>query len=253
MNTKEKMCEYCGKKSIDYFYRIIVEVDYIIFLKNPHISKNNKEQRFVVLSNETRVDYSIQINSEQAISFSDIIPHIFCSECCEDKFLYQYRQYFSEDIHLKTTIVYNNNLFSPVIFAINAFGERYDICDICNTKYPNCDRLFTSMNIQKFKKITGKFGANPLVSKEYSIAFSDITENQINGTYYLYKFGDNTPKLKFCSNECIFEYCMKNNYISIFKSNIEKGSIRAITPHLIEINKSLNNNYLLRPLLVKQI
>ena len=255
MSAKEKICEFCGKISTDYFYKFIADINYLILLKNIDIKFNNKEERYVVLSNGTKVDYSLQVSSEQAISFSDIIPHIFCSESCVDEFLLKYSHYLLDDLYLKTPILnyMEMDMFCPIVFPINAFGENYDICNLCGKKYPNHQHVCIIKRYSKFKKISGKLGINPLMSKKYDIAFSDIHERQSKGNFYLYKFVSLDREMNFCSNECIFEYCSNMNSVATFKSNIEKASIRAITPHLIEINKSLNNKYLFRPLFVTHL
>ena len=88
-----------------YYFESKFDRPKIIFLKNPSIVENNTRDRYVMLNDGSRVDYSIQTDPDHAAEFKDLIPHIFCSELCEDRFLKKYVQYFSSDIHNKHTII----------------------------------------------------------------------------------------------------------------------------------------------------
>ena len=103
--NKSKYCEFCGEQDINFIYRFIAEVEYLIFLKNCDITDHNQSERYVIVNNKQRVDYSVQTDIDHAVNFKKLIPHIFCSEVCEDRFLNKYSQHFSLSIHEKTYII----------------------------------------------------------------------------------------------------------------------------------------------------
>ena len=77
---------------------------------------------------------------------------------------------------------------------------------------------------------------------------SDISIENTEGFYFIYKTGLERDKYQFCSNECCFEYCLKTNSVAFVKSNIEKGYTLTITKDTINVNRALKNVYKYKPL-----
>ena len=209
------------------------------------------------MNNQQRVDYSVQTDIDHAVNFKKLIPHIFCSEVCEDRFLNKYSQHFSLSIHEKTYIMnYNTEkIFSPVSFPINAFDHKKKICKQCDNSFPYYHKYYYILEIIERKKLDGKLAYEQLNMEDqipkpntHEIIVSDINKDNTVGHYYVYKIGLNQEFINFCSNDCAFDYCKIKESVCITISNIEKGSTLSITPDLIDINKALRNIYKYKPI-----
>ena len=249
-----KHCEFCGVSSSDYLYRFIAEVEYMIFLNNPNILENNKTDRYVILSDGSKLDYSVQIDLNHATRFKELIPHIFCTEKCEDRFLNKYAQYFGNEIHNKTiSINYEDKgWFSPVSFPVSAFEHKISVCKYCNSSFPNFRKHYKIQNIVNFRKIEGGLAEQKLLDNKpamnpHEYLISDISEENTVGYYYIYKTGMERERYQFCSNECCCQFCLETNSIGFIRSNIEKGYILNLSSHTAEINIALRNVYKYRP------
>lgn len=253
----KKGCELCGKIFDNYIYRFIAEQMNIIFLKNPKINFNDKDQRVVVLNDGSRLDYSWQINDDNAINFLDLSVHIFCSETCEDTFVNKYPVVFRSNIANDVLLVdwKKQNQFVPTVFATNHFcpEHMWEPCDECSTKFPST-KAYPYIIKNKVSKITdrheesGSFGSKPSRADNYQFTISDIHKNSQAGIYYSYEtdFRSSIEK-QFCSKECSFKYCASNNSVSILKNNLMKGSITVTTPQTVKINEKLGNKFIYRP------
>lgn len=250
-----KCCEYCGGNYSSIFYRFIAELVYTIHLHNPQVERIDKENRIVYLTNGNSLDYSGLISSEHAVTFRELIPHIFCSEECEDRFIRKFASIYRSDIH-ETVLMINwekEGLFSPVSLLPEQFEHRKDICKVCSTVFPNYSKSYTTFDIADFRIENGNlFNQDLLESKPsllaHEIIISDMCEDNTYGKYYIYKKGMYEQKYLFCSNDCAYEYCKRKNSLALVKTNIEKGFILAITPHMVEINKMLKSVYKYKPL-----
>lgn len=250
-----KDCEFCGDSSSDYFYRFIAEVKKLIFLKNSSIVENNTRDRYVILHDGSRVDYSIQSDPDHAVEFIDLIPHIFCSELCEDRLLKKYAQYLSGNIHNRHTLINyeKEELFAPHILPVEMIEHTEINCRYCQSLFPNYQKYYTVQDIASYREISGSLAEQKLLDNKiqlepHEILISDISIENTEGLYFIYKTGLEKDRYPFCSNECCFEHCLKTNSIAFFKSNIEKGYTLAITKDIININKALKQVYKYKPL-----
>ena len=250
-----KHCEFCGINSNDYFYRFIAEVQYIIFLNNSRVVKNITTDRYVLLDDGSRLDYSVQTDSYHAVNFEDLISHILCSEQCEDRFLKKYVQYFSNDIYKKHTFINyeKEGLFSPICFPVDSFEHNKAVCKFCNSQFPDFNKFYEINNIVDFRKLDGGLAKEKLLNnmpklEPHEIMTSNISKENTEGFYFIYKTGLEKDKFQFCSNECCFEYCLKSNSIAFIKTNIEKGYKLMISSDTIDINIALMSVYRYKPL-----
>src|SRR5437016_6298833 len=94
-----KHCEWCGLLSDESFYRFIGEAEYIIFLKSVMVSKIDLERLVVHFTDGRSLSYVGLVALDTAASTLDAIPHIFCSETCEDRFLEKYSIVSLNDTH----------------------------------------------------------------------------------------------------------------------------------------------------------
>jgi len=252
-----KHCEFCGVESNDYFFRFIAEQMNIIFLNNPQITYNDKEQRVVVLKNGERLDYSWQIDPNVAINFMDLSVHIFCSERCEDAYIAKYPVIFRPDIANDVVMInwQEEKIFNPQVFPTKFFIPEFmwESCDVCSIKFPST-KSYSYIVKNKVSKITkcdiisGMYGAKASQVDNYDITVSDFNEEITEGKYFMYKSNvESYFEKQFCSKECTFNYCRNNESISISKNNLENGSLTVVTPHTLDINKKLGNNFIYRP------
>lgn len=256
-STNNKGCELCGKISDNYIYRFIAEQMNTIFLKNPRIRLNDKDQRVVILNDGSRLDYSCQLDNDHAINFMDLSGHIFCSETCEDTFLAKYPVIFRPDIANDVLMVdwQKQNQFVPSVFFTEHFcpENMWEHCDECSTKFPST-KAYPYIIKNKISRITdhnvinGSLGSKPNQADNFQFTVSDIHKNSPNGSYYMYKSDlQSSIEKQFCSKECSFKYCVTNNSVSISKNNLEKGSLTVTTPHTVKINEKLGNKFIHRP------
>lgn len=118
-NIGPKRCELCGEETVSYIFRLIGQVDYSLLFHNSHIVQHNEYERYVILDNGKRIDYSIQINSEIALKFDELIPHIFCSENCENKFIKKYSSFFRPDLHDKYVFLAWKKIMFSYLFHLD--------------------------------------------------------------------------------------------------------------------------------------
>lgn len=144
-----------------------------------------------------------------------------------------------------------NNVFVPVSFRPEVLNASINSCYQCGHGFPNFHKIYKVADILESQKEKGVIGVPPKSLNDFGIAFSNIYENNKEGYYFLYKTNSKFENFHFCSNECALDYCKKNDSLAIFRNNIEKGTLRAITPDLIEINQGLDNDYIFRPLFFK--
>ena len=255
MHSKQKACEFCGTISDNYFYRFLAESQYLLFLNNSAISSNNTEERYVTLTDGRRIEYSLQIDDSRAVNFDNLIPHIFCSEQCEDRFINKYAPILRDDIHLSRMMLdfREMDVFSPMSFPTESIQHQVASCKACGEKFPNFSKSYEVRNIVNERAVERNFTAEQIISNEvelfpHEIMVSDISGENTHGKSYIYKTGLELENFQFCSNECCVKYCGTHSSIAFFKSNIEKGQILCLSKEVPEINRALKNAYRYQPL-----
>jgi len=256
-STNKKGCELCGKITHNYIYRFIAEQMNVIFLKNPKIRFNDKDQRVVILNDGSRLDYSFQLDNVHAINFKDLSLHIFCSVTCEDNYLEEYPVVYRRDISDDVLMIdwQKQNQFVPSVFLAETFcpENMWEHCDECSTKFPST-KAYPYIMKNKVSRITdhdvvsGSLGSKPSQVDNFDFSIGDVHKDTPNGTYYMYKHDIQAyAEKQFCSQECTFKYCAGNNSVSILKNNFQKGSLTVTTPHTEKINEKLGNKFIHRP------
>ena len=247
----KRHCEWCGAYSENAFYRFIGETENVFFLNSPFISKIDTESKSIILKTGQVMSYLGLTAPDQAVSVTDFIPHIFCSEKCEDEFIQKHTVVYRNDLHLQTAVLNNqqNGIFSPLNVAIENLKHQSFRCEICNNYFPNLSKSFTCDSISDSKTLEGTLAQPPVdYFSHYPITFSDMNNQYPNGSWYLFNVDhDQTSKKQFCSNECAFEYAKLNNSFIVFKSNMLTGLLTSINPFTVLINQGLKNKYLYRP------
>lgn len=248
---QEKHCEWCGSLTSNYFYRFIIQPNYIIFLNSPLIKSIDKNNQIVNLKNGNQVDYSALISSTMAVSYNEIFPHLFCSENCEDSYLSKHSVHYRDDIENEIAVLSlnENNIFSPIVVPIEQIKHSKEVCHQCNTGFPNFNKHFNCIKIKSMDKQKARLGDRPDMQK-YPIVFSDMHDRKPDGNYFLLDIDMDQSKWAknlFCSNECAFEYAQKENKIVMYKNNMLEGNLSIVSPYTVEINEGLNNPYKFRP------
>lgn len=75
---------------------------------------------------------------------------------------------------------------------------------------------------------------------EYDVGFSDVNQNNPNGTLYQYKTTISSDDYTFCSNKCIIDFAVLENSIILYLDPEHKYNFRAICPDTLAINKGLH-------------
>ena len=248
---EEKHCEWCGELTHNYFYRFIIQPDYIIFLKSPLINFIDRQNQIVELNNGKIVDYSAIESPEIAASYSEIFPHIFCSENCEDSYVSTHTFIYRNDLEYEIAVLSfaENNIFSPRVIPIERIKHSNAICHHCNNEFPNYNKRFSCVKIRSKKIKKANFGEKPDL-QHYPIVFSDMHSEKPEGNYFLFDIEMNKSSWEeklFCSNECAFDYSQKQDKIILYKNNMLRGNFSIISPYTLKINEGLNNPYKYRP------
>jgi len=251
LNMNEKHCEWCGSASSNYFYRFIIQPDYLIFLNSPLIKSIDKNNQVVYLKNGSQVDYSALISSEMAVSYNEIFPHLFCSEDCEDSYLSKHSVQYRNDIENEIAVLSlnENNIFSPLVIPIENIRHTNVSCDQCKQEFPNFNKSFNCINILSKKIQKAHINDRPDL-QNYPVVFSDMHNDKPSGNYFLFDIDMNQSSWRkkiFCSNECSFEYAKNENVIVMYKNNMMNGNLTIVSPYTVDINKGLNNPYKFRP------
>jgi hypothetical protein len=246
-----KHCEWCGKESPNYFYRFIIEPDYIIFFNSPFVKSIDRVNQIVLLTSGEQVKYSVQVAPSMAVYYTEVLPHIFCSAKCEDDFIHRYGLPYRDDLPEKTAVISfkKNGYYAPMVIGVDKLSYNSTVCDHCHDEFPNKNKKYTSIKIIGRKIQDATSNTNPDL-RNYPVAFSDMYEGKNHGKFYLFKIDVNQNNWitnQFCSNECAFDYSIKNEVIVIYKNNILEGKISAITPYTKNINEGLDNPYRYRP------
>lgn len=247
----EKCCEWCGKSSNKYMYRFIVEPEYILYLNSPLVLRIDRQNQVVTLRDGSKLDYSVEQPDQTAILFKELIPHIFCSESCEDNFVNTHTVTVRNDIHLKTAALSfkQEGYFVPLSIPVEKIKHTTNTCTVCKNTFPNVSKQFQSMEIRSLKEIPGELNVEP--KTDYAVVFSDISKKHPKGKYYCVDLIIPPSKVamreSFCSNECVFEYASNKSACILFKNNIMQGYLTCITPVTVKINDGLGNPYKYRP------
>lgn len=246
-----KHCELCGEYSENAFYRFIGEIEHMILLNSPFISRIDTENNSVILKTGHVMNYLCLTAQDRAVSIVDFIPHIFCSERCEDEFIRKHTIMYRNDLHLKTAVIQyrQSELFSPLSVAIENLEHQSVPCEICNADFPNLSKSFSCFPILDSKTIVGTLVQPPMIDlSRYPLSFNDMNEKHPNGTWYLLSVDfDRLKQAILCSNECAFEYARSKNNVLVFKNNMLSGVLTSISPFTVRINQGLHNKNIYRP------
>jgi hypothetical protein len=244
-----KMCEICGNLSNEAYYLFVSSLEYTVYLDSPQINYFDRENGIVYFNNGCKYQINGFTSKSEAIFCSHMTTHIFCSETCENNFLNMYKSLTLYEAALEIGILSHKKDFCPVLYPLKNFKYDLLICEQCNQKYPNSDKIYKIIPIEDTQKLSGNL-KNPPHNKYFSFIFSDMHENKLDGNYYQIKLNHGKENWKFgnfCSNECVYEYSKKTDSLIIFKNNIMKGYITAITKFSKDINNGLSQPYILRP------
>lgn len=251
---KSKYCEWCGKNSASFIYRFLARVDYFIHLDSPRIKQIDLKNDEVILDGGQKISFSAKMSSEAAISFSELIPHIFCSEGCEDAFLSKYQGFFRNDVPTITAITeFKQNEFVPVSFPIENINCSTSSCAQCGEKFPNISKSQTIYRILSSAVENGDLSSGPKKADTYPIIFSDMHPTRPQGKYYyLNPDMKNPTKGIFCSNDCTYDYAKEKNVFIIQKNILMENNLTAISPFTIDINRGLSNPNIFRPQIMRR-
>ena len=246
-----KHCEWCGQYSEGAFYRFIGEIENVFFLNSPFILRVDTQNKSVTLRTGQVMNYLGLTAPDQAVSVLDFIPHIFCSEQCEDDFIKKHSSFYRSDLHLMTAVINNSKsgFFSPISVPVETLQHQSSQCETCRGSFPNLNKSFTSRPITESKTLEGTLTKTPTeYLAQYQIGLSDMSENNPKGNWYFFSIDlDRASKTMFCSNECAFDHArMKNNFV-MFKNNMLTGLLTSISPFTVRINEGLQNKYVYRP------
>lgn len=249
--TTIKHCEWCGSGTSNFIYRFIFEPEYTLFLKSRMINIHDRQRQCVYLDDGREFEYSFLQPNDTAIYVTEALPHIFCSESCVDNYLEKHSIFTGNSIHEKTAIhsLKQDGYFVPGIVEPREVSHREDECTQCAKSFPNISKLFRAFLIKSIEEVRGNLNDGP--SHGADIIQSDISQENPNGTFYHLFFNQPmTPldkKVTFCSNECSFDFSVKNNCMVMFKDNVMKGVSAIISPVTKKINEGLSNRYVFRP------
>lgn len=247
-----KHCEWCGKYSDNSFYRFIGEVENEFLLDSPLIANIDTINKLIVLKSGQTMSYLAMTSRTQAVTVVDFIPHIFCSEICEDAFVNDPRFLHRQELRFKTPVIECRKLgiFNPLSVPIEHIQHQMDRCETCNKKFPNLHKSFICHHIIESKILSGSMTIPPPIEPSpNAIAFSDMNKKHPLGNWYYFVFDDVNSKTRhlFCSNECAFKYSESNDSLIVFKNNTMLGNKTCINPWTVKINEGLGNSYLFRP------
>ncbi|MCC5907029.1 MAG: hypothetical protein JJU13_12515 [Balneolaceae bacterium] len=246
-----KQCEWCGSGTVNFIYRFIIEPEYTLYLRSRMISYHDHQRQNVVLDDGREFEYSFLQPNDTAIQVTEAIPHIFCSESCVDNFLEHHSVITNKSIHEKTPIYSfkQEGYFVPLIVEPREVSHREYICSQCGISFPNISKLFRAFLIKNVEEIPGNLNDGPTYRSD--IILSDMSKENPNGTFYHLNFNQPMAPIdkmvKFCSNECSFDFSVRNNCMVMFKDNIMKGASAIISPFTKKINIGLRNRYTIRP------
>lgn len=121
-------------------------------------------------------------------------------------------------------------------------------CDNCFTPLKNTGRhnCYILLRVRGHKVITSdtSFRSYLPYQQLYPFPFATFNQTKPYGNIYMYSVAqeDLTLNVKtwFCDNECAYEYAKQKNYLMLYYDET-LNSVRAITPHLAQINAELNN------------
>jgi hypothetical protein len=254
--AKGKHCELCGKKSDNSHYVFIVEIDYLIFTDSFLIQNHNLEDKSFIYNDTTKLHYDTQINGNIFASIKNtIIPHILCSEDCEDQLTKQ-KFYLTEEAQQRIGVYHCNNNEMPlslpmILFPENVLYEENE-CIYCGKTFPNTNKQFSVIELEETYVRKGELNNISLIPS-FSMFLTDLSDKHPDGKIFNYKFKDSpkeaeeAKKVHLCSNECAYNYALENNCILYAPNIVMQGFMTMITPNTIQINIGLNNPYKYRP------
>jgi hypothetical protein len=249
-----KYCEWCGKNSITFIYRFLARVDYVIHLDSPHVRTIDEQNQDVILSDGQRISYSAKLSPVAATSFRQLIPHIFCSEQCEDSFLEKYQGFFRNDIPELTPLSkFNDSQFLPVSFPVSNVKHTTATCKQCGVSFPNVSKTFNVFRITASAIEEGTLTSQPLTGNSYQMAFSDMHPSRPTGRWYFLTADLKSPsKELFCSNDCSYDFAKTHNVLVVFQNVLMENNLTALSPFTLDINRGLSNPNIFRPQVLRR-
>lgn len=258
INAPNKHCEICFQTSPQSHYEFVMESRLMIFLNSPYIVEHDAYNKSVVLSGGESIAYDVRVDENTAITVKDlIIPHIFCSDACVNTFTSP--KVLVTDILIQKTPLWDFDnsemkLSVPVVFKIKEHAHKNHECSYCHRIFPNVSKNFVVMKITNPTLIHGTQGKIE-IPNNCSFVMSDTNKERKTGKFWCFDFdtADNDYTKKFCSDECAYNYCLKNNVAVMFPNIILNGFQVMITPFTVEANKGLCNPYPYRAQKVKPL
>ncbi|GAB1468694.1 hypothetical protein MASR2M64_14380 [Candidatus Cloacimonadota bacterium] len=252
----QKHCEICGTAIDRGIYRYFGTIELIIYLNSPNVVRIDKVNKTVTISNGDRHSYTA-IQGDEAYQISQASPHLVCSEECVDRFI---DKESCKIVSLPDDNVYpcfaaaSINAFLPVMFNPISIDHEEDLCEYCGDVYPSRNVDFTCIPLVDVVVKSGIYPAKESdIINGYHLILTDCNPKKLSGTFYISKLNMDKAswrKRKFCSNECAFKYCVRNDMTAQTYSNLLENRRVIIAPFTKSINVDLQNKYLFRPLKV---
>ena len=254
-----KHCEHCGAVVADDFRRFIVNADYMIFLDSPHVSQVDPESQTVRLVDGTSVTYTAEFPDGTAVAFqdSDFTLHYFCSDKCISSFRDSLGVLGRSNLSEKTPLIDFRQLQAsyPIIAHLQQLRSSNERCAACKMDFPFVHNEAIVWPLQAVHQESGSMPEGPKGLGHCDIVLSDIREGKQSGIFYGLQLPEAwvregmkpLGKLKFCSNECVHDYCCREDVIVVRKSSALGREMGLIFKHTRDINRGLGNPYEYRP------
>jgi len=122
-------------------------------------------------------------------------------------------------------------------------------CDNCFSLLDNVGRhnCYVMIRIKKQKIVPSdnRFSGYAPYQHEYPFPFASFNPQKPFGNVFMYAVEETDYDLKnrtwFCSNECAYNYAKENNLLMLYYDE-SLNSVRAITPHTVQINNELGGD-----------